>query len=173
MLDFSCFESRLTENEIDSDHVRRVVLLDSQVHNWCLTTQSEDFMALSNFVQCLEGLKPSSIRRPNVQPTKVQRRAIVGTTHTFELLGAEFECESGRKVVLFSPFVSGEAEGQTQIGILVWAIAESNEASLFKTLVSNSEFIRAKHELDDRFLSHKDDVLELGRDVSGPRRHWF
>lgn len=66
----------------------------------------------------------------------------------------------------FSPFVSGETDGVSSIGVLVWAVVADTEASLYKTLIMNTEFMRAKFEMDDRFMAHKDDVLELGRDVS-------
>ena len=162
-LDSTCFESRLIRQQINSDHVHRVVLLDKTVYNWCLTTDSS---SLSSFVDCLEGLKPASIRQSHVPPTKIHRRAIIGTATTFELLGSFFEDGSmAKKLALFTPFVSGEADGVTNIGILVWAIVADEEASLYKTLIANTEFMRHKVELDDRFLPHKDGVLELGKDM--------
>ena len=86
--DYTCFESRLIDSKINSDQVQRVVLLDKAVYNWSLST---DTTTRSNFVNVLEGLKPASVRRPGVEETKINRRAIVGATTTYEVLAARFE----------------------------------------------------------------------------------
>ncbi|KAL7541991.1 hypothetical protein ACHAXR_011413 [Thalassiosira sp. AJA248-18] len=162
-MDFSCFESRLINTNINSDQVQRVVLLDQAVYNWCLSANQ---ITRCNFVNVLEGLKPSTLRRPGVEATKIHRRAIIGATKTYEVLAARFEEGSkDEKVVLFTPFVAGEVQGVTSIGVLVWAVTPDSEASLYKTLVANTEFMRHKVELEDRFLAHKDGVLELGKDM--------
>jgi len=114
-MDFTCFESRLIDSDINPDQVQRVVLLEQKVYNWCM---SADPTTRSNFIDVLEGLKPPSVRRPGVDATKIHRRAMVGTTTTFEVLASRFEDISKEKdaernqVVLFSPFVSGEVEGK-------------------------------------------------------------
>jgi len=114
-MDFSCFESRLIDSNINPDQVQRVALLEQKVYNWCM---SADPTTRSNFIDVLEGLKPPSVRRPGVNATKIHRRAMVGTTTTFEVLASRFEDISKEKdaerdqVVLFSPFVSGEVEGK-------------------------------------------------------------
>ena len=113
-MDFTCFESRLIDPHINSNQVRRVVLLDQKVYNWCL---SADQTTRLHFINVLEGLKPESVRIPGVGATKVHRRAIVGTATTFEVLASRFEDMSNndkktQQVVLFSPFVSGEVEGK-------------------------------------------------------------
>lgn len=111
-LDFTCFESRLIDPNINSDQVHRVVLLEQKVYNWVQTT---DPTTRSNFINILEGLKPASIRRQGTKSTVVHCRSIVGTTTTFEVLASRFEDVSTQEkkdeVVLFSPFVSGEVEG--------------------------------------------------------------
>ena len=53
----------------------------------------------------------------------------------------------------------------SSIGVLVWAVVPESSSSLYKTLVANVEFMRHKVKLDDRFLGHKEAVLELGKDV--------
>ena len=74
-------------------------------------------MTRSNFINVLEGLKPASVRKSGVSSTIVHRRAVVGTTTTFEVLASRFEDvsedEGKDEVVLFSPFVSGEVEGKS------------------------------------------------------------
>ena len=113
-MDFTCFESRLCDPNINSDQVHRIVLLEQHVYTWCLST---DKTTRSNFINVLEGLKPASLRKPGVKATKVHRRAVVGTTTTFEVLASRFENvstdERKDEVVLFSPFVSGEVEGKS------------------------------------------------------------
>ena len=137
-MDFACFEARLLQENINSDQVRRVVLLDKEVYNWCLMS---DAKATTNFINVLEGLKPAEIRRTGVEESQVHRRAIVGTVITFEVLAAAFlESTNCEKVVLFTPFVAGEVEGVFQIGVLVWAVCSDSEASMYKTLISNTEF---------------------------------
>jgi len=116
-MDFTCFESRLIDSNINPDQVQRVVLLEQKVYNWCM---SADTTTRSNFIDVLEGLKPPSVRRPGVNATKIHRRAMVGTTTTFEVLASRFEDVSKEKdaerdqVVLFSPFLSGEVEGKSK-----------------------------------------------------------
>ena len=108
-MDFTCFESRLIDPNINSDQVTRIILLDQTVYNFCLST---DPKTRSNFVNALEGLKPASVRRPGMKETTIHRRAIIGAAKTYELLAARFEESSkGEKVILFSPFVAGEVEG--------------------------------------------------------------
>ena len=117
----------------------------------------------------LEGLVPPATRQLSVKDTKVHRRAIVGTTgKTFEVLACLFYDESTgcEKVALLTPFVSGETNGISMVGLLVWAVVPDTEASLYKTLISNTEFMRNKVKMNDRFLAHHEFVLELGRDVS-------
>ena len=140
--DNSCFEKRLVEGTVDSRTTRRVVLLKEDVYNWCLTVNPA---ARSNFVNILEGLKPAEIRRPDVPATPIRRRSSVGTIKKFELLAAPFKAEYSReKVALLTPFVSGSVDGYKSIGILVWAIVKDEEASLYRTLISNVEFLRNK-----------------------------
>ena len=115
-MDFTCFESRLIDQNINSNSIQRVVLLEQKVYNWCMCT---DPSTRSNFIDVLEGLNPSSTHRPGVKATDIHRRAIVGTTTTFEVLASRFDDMSNKKgakkdqVVIFSPFVSGEVEGQS------------------------------------------------------------
>ncbi len=115
-MDFTCFESRLIDKNINTNNIQRVVLLEQKVYNWCVCT---DPTTRSNFIDVLEGLNPSSTFRPGVKATDIHRRAIVGTTTTFEVLASRFDDMSNKKgakkdqVVIFSPFVSGEVEGQS------------------------------------------------------------
>ena len=140
--DFSCFENRLVEGAFNSSTTRRIVLLNKDVYNWCLTV---DATARSSFVDILEGLKPAAIRRPHVPATRIRRRSIVGTIITFELLAAPFQAENSEEMVaLLTPFVSGSVDGYNSIGIIVWAIVKDEEASLYRTLISNVEFLRNK-----------------------------
>jgi len=109
-MDFTCFESRLVDSNINSDQVKRVVLLDQNVYNWCLNT---DQTSRANFANLLEGLKPVSVRREGVQETRIHRRAIIGAATTFEVLSAKFKDSSkGERTALFTPFVSGEVNGK-------------------------------------------------------------
>ena len=168
--DFTCFESRLINQDVNTNSVNRVVLLEQAVYNWLCTA---DASSTSNFITLIEGLKPIRSRQPGVSSTSIRRRSIIGTTTTFEVLSASLfildeEGAKTEKVVLFSPYISGEVDGMTHIGILVWGIVNDEEASLYKTLISNTEFMRNKIRLDDRFLEVKDPdaILKLGRDVS-------
>ena len=167
--DFTCFESRLIDQDINTNQINRVVLLEQAVYNWLCTA---DATSTSNFITLIEGLKPIRIRQPGVSSTTIRRRSIIGTTTTFELLSASLfisdEGVNSEKVVLFSPYISGEVDGMTHTGILVWGMVQDEEASLYKTLISNTEFMRNKIRLDDRFLEVKDPdaIMKLGRDVS-------
>lgn len=162
-MNFECFEGRLKATQ--KKHPR-VVLVEKSVYNWLL---SADGTARSKFVDLIEGLKPT--RREGVTKTRVHRRSIVGTTTTFELLAAAFEGDQDQKVALFTPYVAGEVDGVENVGVLVWAICADQEASMIKTLISNTEFIRNKVErAEERFAEvealHAGSVLKLGRDVS-------
>ena len=167
--DFTCFESRLIDQDINTNQVNRVVLLEQAVYNWLCSADTE---STSNFITLIEGLKPIESRQQGVSSTTIRRRSIIGTTTTFEVLSASlFILDEGvktEKVVLFSPYISGEADGMTHIGVLVWGMVNDEEASLYKTLISNTEFMRNKIRLNDRFLEVKDpdSILKLGRDVS-------
>ena len=95
---YTGFEACLTNPNIDSSQVKRIVLLSGNVHNWLMMSDVE---TVSNFVNVMEGLKP--IRRSGVEQTKVHRRATVGTAVTFEVLAAAFkESQQKEKVALFS-----------------------------------------------------------------------
>ena len=108
--DVTCFESRLLDPNINPNQVQRVVLLDRTVYHWSLST---DLLSRRKFVHVLEGLKPAAVRKPSVSETKVHRRAVVGATTTYEILAARFEDSSGEEMaVLFTPFVSGEVDGE-------------------------------------------------------------
>ena len=112
-MDFTCFESRLVDSNINSDQVKRVVLLDQNVYTWCLST---DQTSRANFANLLEGLKPVSVRREGVQETRIHRRAIIGAATTFEVLSAKFKDSSkGERTALFTPFVSGEVNGKLYV----------------------------------------------------------
>jgi hypothetical protein len=84
---YTGFEACLTNKNINSDQVHRVVLLGGDVYQWLMTSDSA---ATANFVDILEGLKPAAVRRSGVEQTIVHRRAIVGTASatTFEVLAA-------------------------------------------------------------------------------------
>ena len=155
--DFSCFEAWLLGQ---NDQFRRVVLLDQAVYNWVC---SADKFAVNNFIEVIEGLKPIRSRHDGVAQTLVHRRSIVGMKSTFEVLAAAIP-NSG-KVMLFTPFVEGETNGVSNVGILVWTVTHDSEASMYRTLIENTEFLRHKVKMDDRFLAHKESVLELGRDM--------
>ena len=157
---YTCFEDSFTSTNINMDQVQRVVLLSSEVQKWLFN--STDTAISSNFVSLIEGLKPVAARRPGVQQTKVHRRAIVGTAVTFEVLASSLDCG---KVIMFSPFVSGEIDGKTQAGVLVWAVCDDHQASMYKTLIANTEFMRHKVAVEDRFLPSRSGVLKLGRDM--------
>lgn len=167
--DFTCFESRLIDQDINTNQINRVVLLEQAVYNWLCTA---DASSTSNFITLIEGLKPIESRQSGISSTTIRRRSIIGTTTTFEVLSASLlildEGVRTEKVLLFSPYISGEADGMTHIGILVWGMVNDEEASLYKTLISNTEFMRNKIRLDDRFLDTSDPsaILKLGRDVS-------
>ena len=162
-MNFDCFDGRLKATQKKHPHV---VLLEKSVYTWLL---SADGTARSLFVDLIEGLKPT--RHEGATKTKVHRRSIIGTTKTFEVLAAALEGDQDRKVALFTPYVAGEVDGVESIGILVWAICTDQEASMIKTLISNTEFIRNKIETaSERFAEvetlHANSVLKLGRDVS-------
>ena len=189
-IDFTCFESRLEQQDISSDQVRRVVHIEQSVYKWLLGSNGTTRL---NFINVVEGLKPPAIRRPGIRQAIPHRRATIGVSNTFDLFAIEID--NGTKddmVVLCSPFVAGEADGVSSIGVLVWAVVRDAEASLYKTLISNTEvschmyqffvyivstpllthtilqFMRNKTKTDDRYLRHKERhlVLELGKDVS-------
>lgn len=100
-MDFSCFEARLQNTNINSDVMRRVVLLDKAVYEWCITSTRE---TLEIFIRVLEGLKPGHVRRQGVKPTQCHRRAIIGNVKTFELLAAPFvDSMKKQQVALLRP----------------------------------------------------------------------
>ena len=109
--DFTCFESRLIDPNINSDSVQRIVLLDQSVYHWCISSHQ---VARVNFASLLEGLKPAANRKAGVQATKISRRAIIGAASTYEVLAAQFEesSEGVKKTALFTPFVSAEVNGK-------------------------------------------------------------
>lgn len=160
-VDFSCFESRLVDPNINTDQVKRVILMDKSVYNYALNA---DKTTRQNFTNALEGLKPNSVRQSGVKDTVVHRRSIIGAANTFELLAAKFyDSSNNERVILFTPFVGGEIEGKSplshqivpllpsfskcsplslgiiNIGVLVWSVTPDAEASLHKTLVDNTE----------------------------------
>jgi len=152
-----CFEGRLIDPNINPEQVRRVALLSQSVYNWCLTQTKSD---MGRFAKVIEGLKPTSPNR-----TTVHRRAEVGTTIKFEVLAAGLDGSDSGEVVLFTPFVSGEVDGVSSIGVVVWEVSKDDCSSMYKTLISNTEFLRNKVEMGDTFLPHKEGVLELGKDM--------
>ena len=159
-VDFSCFESRLVDPNINTDQVKRVILMDKSVYNYALNA---DKTTRQNFTNALEGLKPNSVRQTGVKDTVVHRRSIIGAAKTFELLASKFyDSSNNERVILFTPFVGGEVEGKPplshqtclcvtcflnvlfflgiiNIGVLVWSVTPDAEASLHKTLVDNTE----------------------------------
>ena len=52
-----------------------------------------------------------------------------------------------------------------RLRFIVWAITSDDKASLFKTLIESTEFLRHKVEYDEHFLPHKSEMLELGKDM--------
>ena len=186
-IDFTCFDARLENQNINSDQVHRVLLMEQAVYKWLLGTNET---TRANFANIIEGFKPAPIRRAGIKQALPHRRAVIGATSTFELLAVKIGTEDNM-VVLCSPFVHGENEGLSSFGLLVWAVVPDEEASLYKTLISNTEvscfvvsfqhslstsvlthvilqFMRHKTKTDDRFLKQKERhlVLELGKDVS-------
>ena len=157
---YTCFEDCLTGKTINMDQVHRILLVSNDVQKWLFNSTDTDIS--SDFVNLIEGLKPAAARKPGVKQTKIHRRAIVGTAVTFEVLASSLDCG---KVVLFSPFISGEVDGVTQVGVLTWTVCDDNQASMYKTLIANTEFMRHKVAMDDRFLPSRSGVLKLGRDM--------
>lgn len=47
----------------------------------------------------------------------------------------------------------------------MWEVTLDSQASLYKELIAQTEFLRHKVEEDERFPPHKKEVLELGKDV--------
>lgn len=139
-IDFTCFESRLEQQDINPNQVRRVVHIEQSVYKWLL---GSDDMTRLNFINVMEGLKPVATRKRGVERAVPHRRAIIGTSNTFELFAVSIVEGTAsvkyEKVVLCSPFVSGESEGVSNIGVLVWAVVPDAQASLYKTLISNTE----------------------------------
>ena len=188
-IDFTCFDARLENQNINSDQAHRVLLIEQAVYKWLLGTNET---TRANFVSIVEGFKPASIRRAGATQARPHRRSIIGSTSTFELLAVKIDDGTeDNMVVLCSPFVHGENEGLSSFGLLVWVVVPDEEASLYKTLISNTEvshfvvsfqhslsttllthvilqFMRHKTKTDDRFLKQKERhlVLELGKDVS-------
>lgn len=134
--DYSCFESRLVKQDINTDQCHRVVLLEHSVYNWL---SSANATSKANFAKLIEGLKPATSRPPGISPTIILRRAIIGTTTTFEVLAAALIVfEDGvrrQRLVLLTPFVGGEIDGVTNFGVLIWAIVPEQEASLYKVRI--------------------------------------
>ena len=139
-IDFTCFDARLEQQDLNPNQVRRVVHIEQSVYKWLLG--SDDTTRL-NFVNLMEGLKPASTRKRGVKRAVPHRRATIGVSNTFDLFAVSIVEGAAsvkyEKVVLCSPFVSGESDGVTNIGVLVWAVVPDVEASLYKTLISNTE----------------------------------
>ena len=49
--------------------------------------------------------------------------------------------------------------------IVVWEVTMDSQASFYKELIAQTEFLRHKIEDDERFPPHGSEVLELGKDV--------
>jgi hypothetical protein len=71
-------------------------------------------------------------------------------------------------VCLFTPFVTSAVDGISDVGVLVLrcavrAITVDKKASLYRTLIESTEFLRHKINDDEEFPLHERDVMDLGR----------
>jgi hypothetical protein len=156
------FDNSLLDPTFDADTMRRVVLLEKDVLHWLQNVKSAP-RAKSCFLDLLSNLIPEEKRKR--QPSRIftcHRRSMVGIKKPYEVLGTNI---SDQTSVLFTPFVTSETEGVASVGILVWAVVEDQNTSLYKTLIESTEFLRHKVESDERFPGYKDSVMALGKDM--------
>lgn len=170
---FTCFDSSLLEPS--ATKFRRVVLLESDVYSWFSEADATERSGLCNF---LSRLQSSSIedRDDKTQAVSCHRRFVIGVKRSkqFEVLCAALNPTSNANapvpadalVVFYSPFVESYIHGVSNVGVLVWAVTTESKASRYISLIEAAEFLR--HKVDDpneRFPSHRDGVLELGKDM--------
>lgn len=152
------FDASLKDSSCNTS-LRRLVLLEEKVFKWLQSNPS------NHFLQFLRSLAPEGILK---KPTSCSlrfactRRAVVGLKDHYEVLGVPI---LSSQLVLFTPFVTNEVEGAYSVGVLIWAVVDEKEASLYKIMIENMEFSRTKVDTDDHFPSHIDNVMKLGKDM--------
>lgn len=100
--DFVFFDNSIVEGQINSNNMRRVVLLSKDVYRWF---SDADAASKSGFHVFVDTLKPERLRKQHVvQNIVCSRRAVVGLKKTYEVLCAPLG--TGTKppqVCLFTP----------------------------------------------------------------------
>lgn len=186
--DFVFFDTSIVDGQMNSNNMRRVVLLSKDAYQWFLDSGTP---SKSNFLEFLDSLKPVELRQQSrAKGVECNRRAVVGMKKTYEVLCAPLAGnKADSQVCLFTPFVSSAIEGVTDVGVLgtscwvfiispsctslsissfllsVWTITVDMKASLYKTLIESTDFLRHKVDDDEQFPLHEKDVLELGKDL--------
>lgn len=115
--EFVFFDNCLTDAQIISNTLRRVVLLSKDVYCWLTDS---DATSKSDFIEFLDALKPDRLRKHRGELKVVcTRRSVVGIKKTYEVLCAPLKRGTESEiVVLFTPFVSSAVDGVTVVGVL-------------------------------------------------------
>jgi hypothetical protein len=108
--------SLLHPENISSNNLRRVVLLDKDVYDWFCETEAP---WKSYFLSFLDSVQPEELRKQkDLQQVGFQRRAVIGIKNTYEVLCTPLKTGDNSRVVLFTPFVTSPVEGATDVGVL-------------------------------------------------------
>mmetsp|Transcript_14131 Transcript_14131/g.25605 ORF Transcript_14131/g.25605 Transcript_14131/m.25605 type:complete len:611 (+) Transcript_14131:567-2399(+) len=165
---FSFFDKSVVDGQMISSDMRWVVLLCKDVYRWFLDS---DATSKSCFLEFLEALKPKELQHQSkVRRVVCTRRAVVGMKKPYEVLCSPLgeRVRVDTPVCLFAPFVTSAVDGLSDVGVLVWAVTVDKNASLYRTLIESTEFLRHKIDDDEQFPLHERDVMELGIFTSKP-----
>ena len=152
------FESSLKDPTLNHDSIKRVVLLETSVLKWIQDSKTT-IKEKQKFIAMIRSLVPGT----DNHKSEISRRSVVGIGNPYEVLGIDL---TNSKMVLFSPYVSSEIDGIYTLGILIWNVISPKNASLHKTLIASTEFLRNKVKTDDRFPESRESVLRLGKDMN-------
>jgi len=159
----SCFDASL--HDPAKSRFQRIVYIERSVYDWFVEADNSSKTALVRLFRKLR----------NGRSVHCHRRFFVGGKREkqFEIFcaplaqtGEAAAVANDAPVVFFSPYVESFIEGVSKVGVLVWALSKEGESLKYKSLIESAEFRRYKVDYpNDRYPAHRDDVLELGKDM--------
>ena len=159
----SCFDASL--HDPATSRFQRIIYIERCVYDWFVEADDSSKTALVRLFRKLR----------NGKSVHCHRRFFVGVKREkqFEIFcaplaqtGAATAVSNDAPVVFFSPYVGSYIEGVSKVGVLVWALSKEGESLKYKSLIESAEFRRYKVDYpNDRYPAHRDDVLELGKDM--------
>lgn len=147
---------------------QRVALIERHAYDWIIGADIELKKAVIRFIRKLRnGKKSVFCHRHFYSGVKREKQFEVFCVELSDVADAENAAVAkDANVVFFSPFVESYIAGKAKVGILIWAISTEREATKLETLIKCAEFRRYKVDYpDDHYPPHRDDVLELGKDM--------